>query len=98
MLKREPLAIRTGIVALIAAALHLGVLLNVVPIDQDTEKALVALIDAGAALIVILTVRPKVTPLVDPRSSTGDRLVPENPMESTASEDTPSALGDASRN
>jgi hypothetical protein len=76
MSEREPLAIRTAIVAAIAAALHIAVLLGVLPIDEDIEKALVAFVDAVAALVIILTVRPKVTPVVDPQSNSGVQLVP----------------------
>ncbi len=59
------LAVRTAVVAAVAAVLHIFIfiVLGVLDLDPDAEKAVVAAVDLVAGLVVVLLVRPKVTPL-----------------------------------
>lgn len=68
---REPLAIRTAVVAAIAAVVHVLVLLGVIDLDQGAEAALITAIDLIAAALIIVLVRPKVTPVSDPALTAG---------------------------
>jgi hypothetical protein len=62
-MKREPLAVRAALVAAVAAVLHAVVVLGLLDLSPDAEKAVVAAVDLVAGLVVVLLVRPKVTPL-----------------------------------
>lgn len=58
--KREPVAIRTAVTAVVVAVVHCLVVFGV--IDVDAEGAIVGTVDAVGALVLILWVRPVVTP------------------------------------
>lgn len=62
----EPVAVRTAIVAVVAAVVHLLVLLKVIDLDTAAETAIVTTVDLIAGLAIILLVRPKVTPVAHP--------------------------------
>lgn len=63
---REPVALRTTLVAAATALIHLLVLLGVVDLSPDTEAALVTTVDLIAAAAIVILVRPKVTPIAAP--------------------------------
>lgn len=62
----EPVAVRTAAVAVVAAVVHLLVLLKVIDLDPAAETSIVTTVDLIAGLVIILLVRPKVTPVAHP--------------------------------
>jgi hypothetical protein len=74
-MSREPLAVRTAAVAVVAALVHVLVVLGVLDLNDAAEKAITAVVDAVAGFLIVLLVRPKVTPVSDPRKD-GKALVP----------------------
>ncbi len=72
---REPVTIVNGIVAVIEAAIALGVAFGL-DLTKEQVGAIMAFVAAVGGLISILIVRPRVTPVADPRDREGRRLVP----------------------
>lgn len=74
-MKREPVAIVNAIIAVIEALIALLVAFG---LDLTAEQvgAIMAFVAAVGGLIGILIVRPRVTPVADPRDKAGRRLVP----------------------
>ena len=74
--KREPLAVRAAVVAVVTAIVHLTVIAGWWQISADVEGQVALVIDlAGTAVLVVWT-RGHVTPAVDPRDDQGRPLVP----------------------
>lgn len=68
---REPLAIVTAVTAAVAALINVAVLFGW-DLTADQVTAINTAVGMVAALIVVLVVRPKVTPVDDPRLPEGD--------------------------
>jgi hypothetical protein len=63
---REPLVIRTAIVAAVTALIHALVVLGVLPLDADQEAAVAGAVDLVGTAIAVLWSRQAVTPVADP--------------------------------
>ena len=75
--KREPLAVRAAVVAVVTAIVHLTVIAGWWQISADVEGQVALVIDlAGTAVLVVWT-RGAVTPVDDPRDSQGRPLTPD---------------------
>lgn len=59
---REPLVIRTAIVAAVTALIHALVVLGVLPLDPDQEQAVATAIDLAGAAVAVVWSRAAVTP------------------------------------
>ncbi len=70
MKNREPLAITTAVVAAVGGLINVAVLFgwNLTPEQVTAINTAVGLV---AALVVVLVVRPKVTPVADPQLNEG---------------------------
>ena len=70
MMDREPLAITTAVVAAVGGLINVAVLFgwNLTPEQVTAINTAVGLV---AALVVVLVVRPKVTPVTDPQLNEG---------------------------
>ena len=75
-LQREPLAIITAIITVIEMALPMLVVLNVIYLNADQMAAIMAFVVAVGGLAGVFFVRPRVTPVADPRNNEGESLVP----------------------
>jgi hypothetical protein len=73
-MNREPLITAAGIVALVTTGIALLVSFGL-PVTPDQVKAILSFTTVVAPLAVAWIVRPKVTPLSDPRDSDGSKLV-----------------------
>lgn len=71
---REPLVTASFITALVTAVIALVVALGI-DISDDQQTAILGLCAALAPVAVALLARSKVTPVADPRSASGERLV-----------------------
>lgn len=65
-MNREPLAIVTAITAAVAALINVAVLFGW-NLSADQVTAINTAVGMVAALVVVLLVRPKVTPVADPQ-------------------------------
>jgi uncharacterized membrane protein YkgB len=74
--QREPLAIITAIITVIEMLLPMLVVLNVVSLSADQIAAIMAFVVALGGLAGVFFVRPRVTPVADPRNNEGKTLVP----------------------
>ena len=74
---REPLITGAIIVSLVAAAIQLLVAFGI-PVTPDQTQAIMGFITIVAPLAVAYFVRGKVTPLADPKTNDGERLVRED--------------------
>jgi hypothetical protein len=77
-MKREPVAIVSSVIAVIEAAIALLVAFEL-SLTAEQVGAIMAFVTAVGGLIRILIVRPRVTPVADPRDNEGRRLVPAQP-------------------
>ena len=73
---REPLAIITAIVTVVEMLLPMLVVLNVFMLSAEQIAAIMAFVVAIGGLAVVLFVRPRVTPVADPRTNDGTTLIP----------------------
>ena len=74
-MNREPLVSAASITALVSAVVAVLAAFGL-DLSQDQTAALVGLVAVVAPLIVALVVRPKVTPVADPRTVDGVPLIP----------------------
>jgi uncharacterized membrane protein YkgB len=74
-MKREPVAIVSAIIAVIETLIALLVAFGL-KLTGEQVGAIMAFVTAVGGLISILIVRPRVTPVADPRDNEGRRLVP----------------------
>jgi len=74
--QREPLAIITAIITVIEMLLPMLVVLNVVVLSAEQIAAIMAFVVALGGLAGVFFVRPRVTPIADPRNNEGKSLVP----------------------
>jgi hypothetical protein len=75
-MKREPLAIVNAIIVVIEAGLALLVAFGL-DLTPGQVGAIMAFVVAVGGLISTLILRPRLTPVADPRDKEGRRLVPE---------------------
>ena len=77
---REPLAITTAVVAAVGGLINVAVLFgwNLTPEQVTAINTAVGLV---AALVVVLVVRPKVTPVTDPQLNEGALAMSEHTTE-----------------
>lgn len=73
---REPLITAATVVAIFAAGLQVLVVFGL-GLEPEQIKALMGLVTVTAPLVVAWWARRKVTPIADPRTNTGERLVAE---------------------
>lgn len=59
--ERHPIAVRAAVAALVVAVIHVLVALGV-PVPEDLEDSILDLVDAGAALLVVISAIRAVTP------------------------------------
>jgi hypothetical protein len=71
-LSREPLAIRSAVVAAVTAVLHVLVLLGVLPIDETQEAAIAGAVDLVGLAVAVVWSRGAVTPVADPSLATAE--------------------------
>ncbi len=76
-MRREPLKIRAAITVAVAAVVHAGVVLGWLNLSPEQEKAIAVAVDVVAGLVLVLWVRPDVTPVSDPRDGAGRALTPD---------------------
>lgn len=74
-MKREPVAIVNAIIAVIEAAIALLVAFGL-DLTKEQVGAIMAFVAAVGGFMGTLIVRPRVTPVADPRDNAGRRLVP----------------------
>ena len=63
---REPLVVRTAIVAAVTAVLHVLVVLGVLPFDEAQEQAVAGAVDLVGTAVAVVWSRKAVTPVADP--------------------------------
>lgn len=63
---REPLVIRSAIVAAITAAIHVAVVLGWLPIDTEAETAIAGAVDLLGTAVLVVWTRGAVTSVKDP--------------------------------
>ncbi len=77
-MRREPLKIRVALTVAVTALIHAGVVLGWLNLSPEQEKAIAMAVDVVAGLIIVLWVRPDVTPVLDPRDGAGRPLTPDD--------------------
>lgn len=75
-MSREPLTLKALGGMAVAAALELVMVFGV-DVPDGLREALVGVIAVGGVIYAVVTGRMKVTPVDDPRSGDGTKLVPE---------------------
>lgn len=72
----EPIIIRGAIVAVVTAAIHTGVVLGLLPIDEEAETAIAGLVDLAGTAVLVVWSRGAVTPVAkdDPTLDLEDDL------------------------
>lgn len=73
---REPLAISAAVVAAVGGIINLVVAFGV-KLSDDQVGAINTAVTLVSALLIVLLVRPKVTPTADPQDDAGQPLTPE---------------------
>ena len=75
--RREPLAVRAAVVAVVTAIVHLTVIAGWWQINADVEGQVALVIDLAGTAALVLWTRGKVTPVDDPRDEQGRPLTPD---------------------
>ena len=75
-MKREPLAVIGGSVALVQAVIALTVTFGWLTLNDEELTALLGVVALAGTLAVTIFGRIQVTPVADPRNNDGDQLVP----------------------
>jgi uncharacterized membrane protein len=79
---REPLVIRTAIVAAVTGLLHALVVLGYVPIDADQEQAVASAVDLLGTAVAVVWSRAAVTPVAgQDEAEPAEDYVPEHAAE-----------------
>ena len=65
-LSREPLVVRSAIVAAVTATIHVLVVLGVLPFDESQEQAVAGAVDLIGTAVAVVWGRAAVTPVADP--------------------------------
>lgn len=73
-LTREPLVVRTAIVAAVTAVLHVLVVLGVLPFDESQEQAVAGAVDLVGTAVAVIWSRKAVTPVADPSPEVLDHV------------------------
>ncbi len=84
-MRREPLKVRAAVTVAVAAVIHAGVVLGWLNLSPEQEKAIAVAVDVMAGLVLVLWVRPDVTPVSDPRDGAGRPLAPDEGRVTSAS-------------
>lgn len=60
--QREPLLIRAAVTAAVAAVVHVGVVLGILPISEDAEAGVATAVDAVGLVVLLVWARPALVP------------------------------------
>lgn len=91
-MKREPVMTAQTITALISAGMVMLVALGLVKLDDTQQAAIMAFAIALTNVIAGFVTRSWVTPLSDPKDSSGVPLVPINTVPVAPPSDTPGRI------